>query len=160
MPSILELCHGFARREFAAGDTLLEEGRTSFGLLYILIGGEVEIFKGSFKINHVTDSGAVFGEISVLLGIPHMATVRALTPCTAYVVEGADGFLKSHPEIVYHLCVLLAQRLHGVTGYLADLKRQYEDRKDHLSMVDDVLETLVHQQRSEFSPGSDRDPDL
>jgi hypothetical protein len=54
---------------------------------------------------------------------------------------------------------LLAQRLNSVTGYLADLKRQYEDHDDHLGMVDEVLETLTHQQADRFEVGSDRDPD-
>jgi CRP-like cAMP-binding protein len=159
MPSILDLCQDLPRRTFDGGATLLEEGKTS-GMLYVLIDGEVEILKGDFQINIVADPGAIFGEISVLLGIPHMATVRALRPCTAHAIEGGDAFLQSHQDIAYHLSKLLAQRLHGVTTYLVDLKRQFEDRDDHLAMVDDVLETLVHQQRSEFSPGSDRDADL
>jgi CRP/FNR family transcriptional regulator, cyclic AMP receptor protein len=46
-----------------------------------------------------------------------------------------------------------------VTTYLVDLKRQFEDHQNHLGMVDDILETLVHEQRTEFTPGSDREPD-
>ena len=157
MPSILSLCQVLPVRTFEPGATLLAEGKRS-GLLYILVEGEVAILKGDFQINAVSEPGAIFGEISVLLDIPHMATVRAVTPCRAHVVEGGDAFLQSNKEIAYHLSKLLAERLHGVTTYLVDLKRQYEDHDNHFGMIDDVLETLVHQQRQSFTPGSDRDP--
>jgi len=157
LASILELCHALPVGSFEPGAVLLAEGTTS-GLLYVLIDGEVEILQGDFPINVVSDPGAIFGEISVLLEIPHMATVRAVTPCRAYVVESGGTFLQSHEEIAYQLSKLLAQRLHGLTTYLVDLKQQFEHHDNHLSMVDDVLETLVHQQHHTFTPGSDRDP--
>jgi CRP-like cAMP-binding protein len=158
MSSILEQCQDLPRTRLAAGTVLMAEGGTSH-VLYVLIEGQVEIVKGDYQINVVADPGAVFGEIAVLLGIPHMATVRALTPVDVHAIEDGDGFLQSHPEIAYHLSKLLAQRLHGVTTYLVDLKRQFEDQSGHLGMVDEVLEALVHQQREAFTPGSDRDPD-
>ena len=43
-------------------------------------------------------------------------------------------------------------------NYLVDLKQQFASQENHLAMVDDVLETLVHQQHQRFMPGSDRDP--
>jgi CRP/FNR family transcriptional regulator, cyclic AMP receptor protein len=159
LSSILDQCSALPVQAFEAGAVLLGEGKTT-GLLYVLIEGEVEIVKGDFQINVVSDPGAIFGEISVLLGHPHMATVRAVTAGRAHVVEGGDSFLQSHKEIAYELSKLLAQRLHGLTTYLVDLKRQFEHRDDHLAMVDEVLETLAHQQRSAFTPGSDRDPDM
>ena len=156
-PSILALCHELPVQTFEPGAILITEGTTS-GLLHVLIDGEVEILKGDFQINTVSDPAAIFGEISVLLHIPHMATVRAVKECRVHVVEGGDAFLQSHPEIAYELSKLLAQRLHRLTTYLADLKHQFELHDNHLAMVDDVLETLVHQQRDAFTPGSDRDP--
>jgi CRP-like cAMP-binding protein len=157
MPSILPLCKDLPMRVFETGAVLLAEGETS-GLVYVLVEGEVVIRKGAFEINTVSEPGAIFGEISVLLDMPHMATVRAATSCRAYVVEGGQAFLQSNPQIAYELSRLLAKRLHGVTSYLVDLKRQFEDHGNHLTMVDDVLETLIHQQQRTFTPGSDRDP--
>jgi len=109
-------------RMFEPGAILLAEGQKS-GLLYVLIDGEVEILKGEFQINVVSDPGAIFGEMSLLLNMPHTATVRALTPCCVHVVDDGDAFLRSNKEIAYDLSKLLAQRLHGVTTYLADLNR-------------------------------------
>ena len=119
--SVLELCRNFPVREFEPGAVLLDEGNKS-GLLYVLIDGEVEIVKGDFQINVVNDPGAIFGEISVLMDIPHMATVRALTSCRVHKVADGDAFLKANPEISYYLALLLARRLYGVSTYLVDLK--------------------------------------
>ncbi len=158
MSSMLDFCADLPERSFAPGEALLEDGTTS-GALYILIEGEVEILKGDFQIRTVSDPGAIFGEVSALLGIPHIATVRALTACRVHAVDGANAFLRSHREVTYGVAELLAQRLHSMTTYLADLKHQYEDQEDHLGMVDEVLETLTHQQRERMDVGSDREPD-
>lgn len=158
MSAIADLCQDLPVASFEAGAVLLEEGLAT-GRLYVLIDGAVEIMKGDFQINTVADRGAIFGDMSALLGIPHMATVRAIAPSRVHVIEGGAAFLQSHKEIAFHLATLLAQRLHGVTTYLVDLKHQFEDHENHLGMVDDILETLLHEQRREFTPGSDRDPD-
>ncbi len=142
---------------FAAGDDLLAEGAAT-GRLYVLAEGTAEILKEGFRINLVSEPGAILGDMSILLDIPHMATVRAVTPCTAFVTNDGGAFLKSHPEVAYALAEMLAQRLNGVTSYLVDLKRQFEGETSHLGMVDGILETLLHKPRTRFTPGSDRDP--
>lgn len=159
MRTLLDFCDGLPMIRFGAGDVLLREGETS-GRLYFVIEGRFEILKDGCQITVVSEPGAVFGELSVLLGLPHMATVRALADSEVYVVEGADDFLQAHSEINYHLSKMLAQRLHGVSSYLVDLKRQFEDEENHLGMVDEVLESLVNQQLEEFAPGSERDADV
>jgi CRP/FNR family cyclic AMP-dependent transcriptional regulator len=156
--SIGDLCQELPVVSFAAGAVLIREGEKT-GRLFVLVEGEVEVLKGDFQINLVSDYGAIFGDMSALLDIQHMATVRAATDVRAHVIEGGDAFLQSHKEIAYQLAKLLAQRLHGVTTYLVDLKQQFEDQSNHLGMVDEILETLVHDQRREFTPGSDRDPE-
>jgi CRP/FNR family cyclic AMP-dependent transcriptional regulator len=120
--TILDLCQGLPVRTFEPGTILLSEGRKS-GLLYVLIDGEVEILKGDFQLNSVSDAGAIFGEMSILLGTPHTATVRTRTPCRVHVIEDGDGFLQSNKEFAYDLSKLLAQRLHAVTTYLVNLNR-------------------------------------
>jgi CRP-like cAMP-binding protein len=158
MRKILDLCDGLEATSFPAGGILLAEG-TQTGVLYILIAGAVEVLKGDFQIDVVSEPGSFFGEVSALLDIPHMATVRTLQPSRVYRIERAVEFLNNYPMIAMEVARLLAQRLNGVTNYLVDLKHQFEDQKGHLGMVDEVLETLVHQQREQFIPGSDRDPD-
>ena len=158
MREILAHCADMPQRRLAAGEVVLQEGQRS-GVLYVLIEGSVEVLKGDLQVNVVSDPGALFGEMSVLLDAPHMATVRALEPSRFYVAEDATSFLGSDPAIALAVSRLLARRLHSVITYLADLKRQFEEHDDHLGMVDEVLEALVHHQAEEHSPGSDRDPD-
>jgi CRP-like cAMP-binding protein len=158
MPTVLELCGKLPLKTFAAGETLLEEGKTS-GILYVLVEGKVEVAKGPLQITTVSDPGAFFGEMSVLLNQPHMATVRTLERSVFHVADDPTTFFGSHPEIAFAVARLLAKRLHFVTTYLVDLKRQFEGSGDHLAIVDEVLEGLVHHQEPESEPGSDRYPD-
>ena len=44
-----------------------------------------------------------------------------------------------------HVCELLARRLDSLNNYLVDVKRQFEGH-DHIGMVDEVLESLLHRQ--------------
>ena len=159
MASILDNCVGAARKEFAAGAVLLSEGETS-GRLYVLAEGSVEVLRGDTQVAVVGDAGSVFGEMSVLLNQPHTATVRAISPVGVFVFEDAESFLKSNPEIAFFLGKLLAERLNAATTYLVDLKRQFEGQGNHLGMVGEVLETLIHQQHEEFTPcPQDREAD-
>jgi len=155
---VLEHCRNLPLRAFAAGETILAEGTRS-GVLYILVSGIVEIVKGDVQVNTASEPGAFFGEVSAILDVPHTATVRALEACTFHVSENPFGFLRSKPQIALELSRLLARRLHFLTTYLADVKRQFEGSGDHLAIVDEVLESLAHHQETEASPGSDRCPD-
>jgi len=106
----------------------------------------------------VSDAGAFFGELSLLLNIPAIATVRAVTPVEVRVIDDGQAFLADHPELALAIARLVAQRLHQVTTYLADIKRQFEDQDDHLGVVDEVLESLLHNQPEQsIEPGSDRE---
>jgi CRP-like cAMP-binding protein len=159
MASIADHCGALPIVDFAAGEDVLAEGGKT-GRFYVLIDGTVEILKGGTQINVVSDVGAVFGEMSVLLDMPHIATVRAMGAARAHVVEDGAAFLEQYPEVAAALARLLAQRLHGVTTYLVDLKQQFEDQSNHLGMVDEILEALVHDQGRAFTPGSDREPEM
>ena len=158
MASILETCAGTPRQEFAPGAVLLSEGETS-GRLYILAEGSVEVLRGDTQVALVDEAGSVFGEMSVLLNRPHTATVRAVSPVGVFVFDDAASFLKSNPEIAFFLGRLLAERLNAATTYLVDLKQQFEGHGNHLGMVGEVLETLIHQQSEDFTLGPEREAD-
>ena len=158
MRSVLRACQGLPIKEFAAGEVVVAEGSPA-GALYVLASGSVEVVKGDVQITIVAEPGAFFGEMSVLLARPHTATVRALEPSSFHVVDDPLGFLHAHPASTFELARLLARRLHFVNSYLVDLKRQFQDHGSHLSMVDEVLETLVHHQEPAAAAGSDRCPD-
>jgi len=157
MASILDYCKGLPSITFDEGDILLQEGDRS-GKLYILIDGECEVLKDNFQINKVSEPGSIFGEMSILLNIRPMATVKSIRTTRVYVVDNALKFLKSNTEITFHLAKMLAQRLNGVTSYLMDIKKQFEGKDDHFSMLDEVLESFVYNQdNEEIELGSERD---
>jgi CRP-like cAMP-binding protein len=158
MKSIFERVDPERKREVPAGTLLLSEGTTS-GRLFVLAEGSLEVMRGDTRVAVVSEPGAFFGEMSVLLNVPHTATVRALAPSTVYAFDDASTFLRSDPDITLILARMLAQRLNAATTYLVDLKRQYGGGANHLGMVSDVLASLIHNQEPEFTPGSDRQPD-
>jgi CRP-like cAMP-binding protein len=158
MRAILKLSAAMPQCRVAAGEAIIREGDRS-GRIYVLIEGAVEIVKGEVQINTVSEPGAIFGEMSVLLDAPHMATVRTLEPSRFHVAEDAERFLDSDPALALEVSRLLARRLQAMISYLVDLKSQFEDHASHLGIVDEVLETLAHHQGEPHEPGSDRDPD-
>ena len=134
-------------QELAAGEILIEQGDHT-GLLFILIEGTVEVTKDGVAVTKTNESGAIFGDLAALLGVPHTAAVRALTPARFHVVAEAKTFLEEHPAVNLHLCKLLARRLDAVNKYLVDLKQQFAGH-DHLGMVDGMLDMLMHRQPRE-----------
>ncbi len=158
MQSVLERSDPSRRQDVPAGTVLIAEGKRS-GRLLVLAEGSVEVVRGETQVAVVSEPGSFFGEMSVLLDLPHTATVRALSAATVYTFDDAAAFLRSDPEIALQVARMLAQRLNAATTYLVDLKRQYAGNGNHLAMVSDVLASLIHNQEPEFTPGSDRQPD-
>lgn len=166
MQSILADFQDLAPRSFEAGEILIQEAASS-GRLIVLAEGTVDVFRadptgGEIDIATVSEAGSIFGEMSMLLGLPHTASVRATTPVSAFVVDDAEAFLRARPEIALPVAKLLAKRLHAATTYLVNLKQQFQDFENHFGMVDEVLESLAHQQDEDFTPSDElpRDPRL
>jgi CRP/FNR family cyclic AMP-dependent transcriptional regulator len=142
MADILDYCEGLPVHSFEPEETILPEGGQS-GRLYVLIEGEVDIIREGTQVTHVDEPGSIFGEMSVLLDMPHSATVRALSAGKAYVIEDALTFLGSRSEIALHLATLLARRLYYTTSYLVDLQQQAAGKREDLDIVDAILAQLV-----------------
>lgn len=143
--------------ELQTGDEVITQGRPSGGV-WILISGALQVFKGDVAVNTITKAGAIVGEISVLLGTEHGATVVATEPSNLRYADDGHAFLFGDPEITKLIAVGLAERLNFVSTYLADLKDQYGDASG-LSMVSEVLSHLAERQVVTAQPGSARDPD-
>ncbi len=156
--SLLDYCRGFPERAIEAGTVLLEEGERS-GRLYVLVEGTLEVYRGDVDFATVSEPGAVFGEMSVLLDMAHTASVRALTPVRVHVIDEAAAFLAAHPDALLPIATLLARRLRNASAYLVDLKRQFQDQKDHFGMIDEVLESFTAQQEETFLPPDELPPD-
>jgi CRP/FNR family transcriptional regulator, cyclic AMP receptor protein len=143
---------------YPAGAEVIREGEVP-GVLLVLVEGAVQVSREGTVISTIDEPGSVFGEVSVLLGGPATATVRSVGGCRFRRSDDPHSFLGAHPGVALAVATSLARRLHTITDYLVDLRRQYADRGDHLGMIDVVLDSLAHQQRTTVEPGSDREPD-
>jgi CRP/FNR family cyclic AMP-dependent transcriptional regulator len=142
MSSILELIEGGEVQHFDEGQIVIEQGGKTHRLFF-LIEGTVEVVKDGIQVARTSQPGAVFGELSALLDSDHTATVRTLQRSSFRVVRNPRDFLEATPVICLHVCELVARRLDALNKYLVDVKNQFEGN-EHLGMVDQVLETLMH----------------
>ena len=78
MADILEYCADLKEVRFKSGQDMLPEG-DRLGKLLVLIEGQVEIIRERTQVTLVDEPGSVFGEMAVLLDMPHSATVKALS---------------------------------------------------------------------------------
>jgi CRP/FNR family cyclic AMP-dependent transcriptional regulator len=158
MDELLTLARGLPRRTLEPGEVLLVDGE-AVDALYVLIQGELRIEKGGVLVATVTDPGACVGEMSLLLGVAATADVVASGAVILAVIEDAQSMLEGEPRLSLALARLLAERLHVMTTYLADIKQQYGDHDGGLGMVDVVLGSLLRSSSSRSVLGSERDPE-
>jgi CRP/FNR family cyclic AMP-dependent transcriptional regulator len=143
MSALLDLVAIHGTRRFEAAVDVIEQDKPVARLL-VLLSGSVEILRDGVRLAKASEPGVVFGEMSMLLGGTASATVRTLGPAEFAVVDHPRDFLLANPEAALQVAELLARRLQALNIYLIDVKRQYEGH-DHLGMVDEVLEALMHQ---------------
>jgi CRP-like cAMP-binding protein len=158
MRAVLDYCTGGIQRDVSAGTLVICEGGTT-GHLYVLIEGRLEVIKGDTVVASIAEPGAVVGEMSALLDLPHTATVRAASNSTIYEFSDAASFLREHPAVALLIARLLAQRLNVATTYLADIMHQYAGHGDHLAMVGEILQSMINLPAIKVSPGSDLQSD-
>jgi len=104
---------------YEAGETVFAEG-TKTGRLLILKSGAVSIFKGDIEFAQVTETGAVFGELSALLDEPHSADVRTLEKSEFHVADAAT--LLQDPVALLYVTMVLARRIDTANQGLLQLK--------------------------------------
>jgi PAS domain S-box-containing protein len=106
---------------FTSGQIIFLEGDDSQDL-YILVSGQVEIFKGNKKIREISARGAVFGEVSFFLGDRRTASVKAKNNAEVIRIprEKITPFLNAFPnarrEITRHLAQWLSESSQIVYG--------------------------------------------
>lgn len=127
---------------YPAGAELIQQGGKS-GSLIVLKEGEVEVLRDGKFVATTRQPGAIFGEMSILLGRPHSATVRALTDVQLYVIEDALTVLEQHPSWLLQIARLMAQRVNATTAQLVAMKQQEndEDNSDILVLPTNMFAT-------------------
>jgi CRP-like cAMP-binding protein len=155
---LLALSSDLPLRTLSDGEVLIEEGSAPSRLL-VLASGRVVVEHDGVSFARIDAPGAVFGEMSAVLGRPATATVRAVGEVQVRVADDPVGFLTAHPGAALTVLRTTASRLDGMTRYLVDVKRQLADADGHLGLVDQILDTLLHHQGPAAATGSRRDPE-
>ena len=119
--AIQECLSALPLTKFKPGEVVLLAGSRSEQLLF-LKKGTVAVVKDGIEIIRVTESGAVFGELSILLNQPHTADVRAVEPSQFYVAN-AD-ILAREPTILFYVASILGRRLNATNRVFVELKTQ------------------------------------
>src|SRR5437588_10987171 len=118
---------------FQAGDTVLGAG-TRTGRLLILKKGAVAVTKGGVEIAKVSEPGAVFGELSILLDQPHTADVRAVEASQFHVAD--EALLAKDLLTLTYIAMALAVRVNNANRAVIELKRQLNAGEPHSVIVE------------------------
>jgi CRP-like cAMP-binding protein len=141
MASILALVTGQPARDLSAGETLIEAGEAG-GELYVLERGRLVVERDGVTLATITEPGALIGEMSVLLGVDHSATVRAEAPTTIRVIADAMPFLERTPLMALHVATLACERLDRTSALLVELRKETEGRASEQGLLSRIFGAL------------------
>jgi CRP/FNR family transcriptional regulator, cyclic AMP receptor protein len=128
---------------YVPGETVLEAGSTT-GKLFILRNGSVEVARDGLQIATVSEPGAVFGELSVILDKPHTADVTALERSEFHVAEASSLLTENRAALLY-VSATLARRLDSANDVIIEIKEELDSGKQPgvISRALDKLEKLL-----------------
>ena len=122
---------------FDIGQTVFLEGDDSQDL-YILVYGDLDVIKGTQKIAMISERGALFGEMSPLLGAKRTATVKAKSDVKTIRVpeDEITEFLHEFPTVAREIATILAKRLDETSQIVYGLKEFTDHLPDAVIMAD------------------------
>jgi len=106
--------------------------------LYILVSGQVAIFKGDIKIRELSRKGSLFGEMSFFLGGTRTASVRAKNDATVLRIpkEKISFFLAEFPDAAQKITRHLAQWLAETSQIVYGLREFCDQLPDAVILAD------------------------
>jgi len=136
-----DLIEGFKKagilRRYNAGEPIFLANEPSTGM-YLILTGEVEIMRRletgeQLKVATV-GAGQTMGEISLLLGQPHSATVTAKDEVECYLLTQTrlDDLRREDSDLALQLFEILAYTL---AGHIGDLNRQLDNARTELGQI-------------------------
>jgi len=109
-----------------AGEDLITQGSKT-GMVYLLQYGKVEVLHNGQQLCTVSDPGAIFGELAVILKSNHQATVRAVSETTFLVVSDFEALAAKYPQVSWAVTQLLAKRLISTNEILTMARKRFEE---------------------------------
>jgi PAS domain S-box-containing protein len=124
-------------KTYQKGDTLFMEGDESQDL-YFLVSGHLEVLKGDKKIAEVMEPGALFGELSFLLGAKRTATVQAENEVRVLRIpkNEVSTFLKGYPAVAEKITQIIARRLDESSQAVYGLRQICDKLPDAVMLTD------------------------
>ena len=131
-------------RSVPAGTLVIHEGGKT-GHLFVLIEGRLEVVKGDtvVAVHHRARRGAR-RNVGAARPAAHRDRARSVGFRRSTSSTMPPSFLRDQPAVALLIARLLAQRLNVATTYLADLKQQYAGHGNHLSMVGELLQSMIN----------------
>jgi CRP-like cAMP-binding protein len=141
MSNLMQLTDSQPIRTLAPGEILLTEGGAG-GTLYVLLKGELEVERDGVKLATATQPGTLFGEMSVLLGRPATATVRAVRESRVRQIDDAAHLLETEPALASRVAGVLAKRLDATSALLVELSKHPKFKADEPGFLGRIVSAL------------------
>jgi CRP/FNR family cyclic AMP-dependent transcriptional regulator len=141
MPAIAALTVSLPLETLKPGTHLTTEGTRS-GHLYILEWGRLKVTRAGVTLASIDQPGSIIGEMAVLLGIPHSATVVAESEAKIRVMANAIDVLPHHPEFALHIATLACARLNTTSALLVEMQNQSDDQPREKALMQRILGAL------------------
>ncbi|MDD0837597.1 EAL domain-containing protein [Curvibacter sp. HBC61] len=137
---MVDVSTGFQRETYAANAIVFRAGEAGEAA-YVIDQGCVEILlgpEGDQRRVDVLATGAMFGEIALLDGLPRSATVRTLVPTSLIRIERGhvEGLLRQADPVVQYLVKLLLGRVRSARTDGPPLLGLIPQGQDALSELD------------------------
>jgi CRP-like cAMP-binding protein len=129
MASLLSLASSQPSRTLEPNETLILQGGPG-GDLFVLEDGKLAVERDGVPVTTISAANALVGEMSVLLGTPNSATVRAVDYATVRVIRDARKLLLQDAELSLRLASLVAGRLDSTTALLVELAKEHPGKAE------------------------------
>jgi len=124
MASLVHLAAQMPTRVLHPGDLLVAEGDTG-GDLHVLIEGTLVVERDGVVLSTLSNPGTLIGEMSVLLGKPISADVKAQSVSRVRSIPNAAEELRRDAELALRVAATVATRLDTTSALLVDLSREH-----------------------------------
>jgi CRP/FNR family cyclic AMP-dependent transcriptional regulator len=150
---ILAKLADFPIRVYERGDVVLSQGSAT-GRLLFLKQGAVDIVMEEVFLTRVTEPGAVFGDVALLLDQTHTADVLAVESSSFYMVEQAEDFLRSEPLAALYVATVLAGRLNAVNHLLVEARHRATEAGARRGFLMDLVDRMGRALQMRTPPAS------
>ena len=119
----------YSTLRLAPGEVLITQGEPG-GTLFVLEEGELGVVRDGVDIAKVSQPYSVVGEMSVVLGTPTSATVKATKPSVVRVFADARNALSQDADFAFRIAYLMASRLDSTSSLLVEQARKHSGKPE------------------------------